>query len=153
MNRLNKEASVVEEINGVRCAIVEKNAPPDRVEFLKKLLEHNGYVVMVAQTPAPAAKPTPKPIASAHPSPEGAVKVSPGGGDLEGAPPPPLPPPPPPPVAPNTFSIGVTNISFHAMLAVYERSFFTPEGKIVSIAYWNQEPEMEVELYWERRTK
>ena len=147
MNRLNKEASVVEEINGVRCAIVEKNAPPDRVEFLKKLLEHNGYVVMVAQTPAPPAKPAPKPTAPSN-SPEGGgsapILVPPSG--ERGL-------PPPPPVAPNTFSVGVRNISFHAMLAVYERSLFSPGGKIVSIAYWNQEPEKEEELYWERRTK
>ena len=148
MNRLSKEGSVVEEINGVRCAIVEKNVEPERVGFLKKLLEHNKFTVMIAQTPPPPAKPAPKPVAS-HPNPipvEGAVKVSPGGGDLEGA------SPPPPPVAPNTFTVGVTNIAFHAMLAVYERSLFTPEGKIVSIAYWNQEPEKETELYWERRS-
>ena len=141
MNRLSKEGSVVEEINGVRCAIVEKNVEPARVEFLKKILEYNKFTVMVAQTPAPPAKPLPKPPAPVV------------GADGQVIPPPPLPPPPPPPVAPNTFTVGVTNISFHAMLAVYERSLFTTEGKIVSIAYWNQEPEKESELYWERRTK
>jgi hypothetical protein len=36
---------------------------------------------------------------------------------------------------------------------VYERSLFTPEGKVVSIAYWNQEQEKAGELYWERRAK
>ena len=32
-----------EELNGVKCAIVEKNAPKERVEFLKELLEFNRY--------------------------------------------------------------------------------------------------------------
>lgn len=135
MNRLNTEGHSVEEINGVRCSIVEKNVSPDRTEFLKKLLEHNGYTVMIAQTPPPPAKPAPKPA------------IGPDGQPL---PAPPLPPPPP---APNTFTVGVTNISFHTMLAVYERALFTPEGKRVSIAYWNQEPEKAERLYWERRKK
>lgn len=141
MNRLNKEGHIVEEVNGTRCSIVEKNCPPERVEFLKKLLELNGYTVLVAQTLAPPAKPAPKPPAPVM------------GPDGQPLPVPPPPPPPPPPVAPNTFTVGVTNISFHPMLAVYERSLFTPEGKPVSIAYWNQEPEKTEELYWERRIK
>lgn len=144
MNRLSKEGSSVEEINGVRCAIVEKNVSPERVEFLKKLLEHNKYTVITASTPPPLVKPAPKPTAPSN-SPEGGgntpVLVPPSG--EEGG----LPP------APSTFTIGVTNISFHAMLLIYERSLFTPEGKIVSIAYWNQETEKEGELYWQRRKK
>ena len=143
MNRLSSEAHVVEELNGVRCSIVEKNVSPERVEFLKKLLEHNGFTVMTAPTPPPPVK---KPVASPQPPPaEGAVKVSPIGGDVEGV----VPPPPPP--APSTFTVGVTNIAFHPMLAVYERSLLTPEGKTVSIAYWNQESEKEGEVYWQRR--
>jgi hypothetical protein len=141
MNRLSKEGHIVEEIGGVRCSVAEKNVPPDRVEFLKKLLECNGFTVMVAQTPAPPAKPAPKP-------PPPVV-----GPDGQVVPPAPLPPPPPPSPAPNTFTVGVTDISFHPMLAVYERSLFTPEGKVVSIAYWNQEPEKEGQLYWERRAR
>lgn len=133
MNRLAKEGHVVEEINGIRCAIVEKNVSPDRTEFLKKLLEHNGYSVMIAQTPPPPAKPAPKPA------------IGPDGLPL------PVPAPPPLPPVPTTFTVGVTNISFHAMLLIYERSLFTVDGKICSIAYWNQEPEKEEELYWQRR--
>ena len=30
-----------EELNGVKCAIVEKNVAPERVSFLKNLLELN----------------------------------------------------------------------------------------------------------------
>lgn len=141
MNRLASEGHVVEELSGVRCSIVEKNVPPERVEFLKKLLEHNGYTVLVAQTPPPPAKPAPK-----APAPV----IGPDGQPVAVAPP---PPPPPPPPAPNTFTVGVTNITFHVMLAVYERSLYTLENNPVSIAYWNQEPEKAEQLYWERRTK
>jgi hypothetical protein len=49
-----------EELNGVKCGIVEKNVSPARVEFLKKILEYNRYTVVVAPTPAPKAAP-PKP--------------------------------------------------------------------------------------------
>jgi len=144
MNRLSSEGHVVEELGGVRCSIVEKNASPERVEFLKKLLEYNKLQVITAPTPPPPVKPAPKPI---PPKPV----IDPVTGEalpVVAAPP---PPPPPAPVGPPTFTIGVTNISFHSMLAVYERSLSTPEGKVVSIAYWNQEPEKKGELYWERR--
>jgi len=136
MNRLAKEGHVVEEINGVRCSIVEKNVAPDRVEFLKKLLEHNGFTVVAAPTPPPPQKPAPKPIVPA------------AGAEVQVP-----PPPPPPPPLPSTFTVGVTDISFHPMLAVYERSLLTTENNVVSIAFWNQEPEKEGELYWERRNK
>ena len=135
MNRLNKEGHIVEEINGVRCSIVEKNVSPERTEFLKSLLSHNGFSVIVAQTPPPPPKPAPKPTL---------------GPDGQPLPTPPLPLPPP---TPDTYTIGVTDISFHPMLAVYERSLRTPEGKIVTIAYWNQEAAVENELYWNRRVK
>ena len=141
MNRLNKEGHIVEELNGTRCSIVEKNVAPERMEFLKRLLEHNGYTVIVAQTPAPPAKPAPKPPAPVM------------GTDGQPLPAVPLPPPPPLPVAPNTFTVGITDISFHTMLAIYERSLYTQEGKPISIAYWNQEIEKGDELYLMRRQK
>ena len=136
MNRLTKEGHVVEELNGVRCAIVEKLVSPERVEFLKKLLEHNGYSVVIAGTPPPPVKPAPKPAAPA-PGTEGQAVVP--------------PPPPPPPPAPTTFTVGVTDITFHPMLAVYERSLLTSEDEVVSISYWNQEPSVKDELYWAKR--
>lgn len=148
MNRLASEGHVVEELNGVRCSIVEKNASLERVEFLKKLLEHNGFEVVTAPTPPPPVKPAPKPVA-----PKPVIDPVTGEAVPAAAVPPPPPPPPPAPVGPPTFTIGVTNISFHPMLAVYERSLKTSEGKVVSIAYWNQETEKRDELYWERRVK
>jgi hypothetical protein len=45
---LNKGKHIVEEIDGVRCSLVEKGVSPERTEFLKKLLELNGYTVKVA---------------------------------------------------------------------------------------------------------
>ena len=44
---LNKIKPVVEEIDGVRCIVVESGINEDRLSFLKKLLEHNGYTVKV----------------------------------------------------------------------------------------------------------
>ena len=43
-----KAKHIVEEINGVRCTIVEKGATQPRVDFLKDLLEFNKFEVLVA---------------------------------------------------------------------------------------------------------
>ncbi len=40
---------LVEEIDGVRCSVVEKNVSRERMEFLKKLLELNNYEVKVEE--------------------------------------------------------------------------------------------------------
>jgi hypothetical protein len=40
---------IVEEINGIRCTIVEKGITSDRVNFLKDLLEFNKLEVVVAE--------------------------------------------------------------------------------------------------------
>lgn len=45
---LNKGKHIVEEIDGVRCSLVEKGISPERADFLKKLLELNGYTVKLA---------------------------------------------------------------------------------------------------------
>lgn len=47
---LNKIKPVIEEFEGVRCAVVEKEMSADRAAFLTQLLEHNGYTVMRAET-------------------------------------------------------------------------------------------------------
>ena len=102
-----------EELNGVKCAIVEKFATEDRVSFLKELLEFNGYEVVVVPSPPPKAAPAPK--------------VS------EGETPPPPPPPPP-----TTFTVGVTNIFFNPTNAVFGRLLKRKGGHIVTPAYWLQ---------------
>jgi len=45
---LNKGKHIVEEIDGVRCSVVETGATTERIEFLKKLLELNNYTVKTA---------------------------------------------------------------------------------------------------------
>ena len=46
---LNKGKHIVEEIDGVRCSLVEKGISAQRTDFLRKILELNGYTVKVAQ--------------------------------------------------------------------------------------------------------
>jgi len=104
-----------EELDGVKCGIVEKNVSPARVEFLKKLLEFNHFTVVVVPTPAPkaAAAPAPKPGEEA------------------------VPPPPPPP-APTTFTVGVTDYTFNPINAIFGRLLKAPDGTAVTLAYWEQ---------------
>ena len=44
---LNKAGHVVEEIEGIRCSIAEKDCSNERAAFLKQLLELNGYEVKI----------------------------------------------------------------------------------------------------------
>ena len=121
-----------EELEGVKCSIVEKNVSPARVEFLKKLLELNGFTVVVVKSPPPKAAP----VKPAAPLKEGEVA------------PPPAPAPPPPP---ETFTVGVTDLSFDPVTAVYNRQLKTADKKIVDIYYWKQEVDSPKEKwYWEK---
>ena len=116
-----------DELDGVKCAIVERNVSPDRVQFLKSLLEFNGYTVVVVPTPPPkVVAPPPKP-AVVIPEGETAQPIQ-----TEAAP---LPPPPP---APETFTVGVTNVAFNATNAIFGRLLRTPHGHVVTMAYWEQ---------------
>lgn len=107
-----------EELNGIKCAIVEKNASPQRVEFLKKLLEFNGYTVVVAPSPPPKVAAAPKPAATDQPTEQPVAET--------------------PPPAPETFTIGVTHVAFNATNAIFGRLLTTPDGHIVTLAYWQQ---------------
>ena len=111
-----------EELGGVKCAIVEKNASKGRVAFLKDLLEFNDFQVIVVPSPPPKATPPPKPVAPA----EGATEALP------------QPQPEPLPPLPETFSIGVTNLAFNPTNAIFGRLLKTKEGHIVTQAYWYQ---------------
>lgn len=42
-----------EELDGIKCGIVEKLVSPERLAFLKDLLGYNGYVVVAVPSPAP----------------------------------------------------------------------------------------------------
>lgn len=109
-----------EELDGIKCAIVEKNATPERVAFLKELLEYNSFKVVVATTPPPKAAPAPKPVTTTDGT---AAPVA-------------APPPPPPP--PSTFTVGVTNVAFNPTNAIYGRLLHTKNGHVVTPAYWLQ---------------
>ena len=112
-----------EELGGIKCAIVEKNASKERVAFLKDLLEYNAFEVVVVASPPPKAPAPPKP---APPPAEG----TPAQPEL---PPEPLPPPPP-----ETFSIGVTNLAFNPTNAIFGRLLKTKDGQVVTQTYWYQ---------------
>ena len=51
---LNKGKHLVEEFDGVRCTVVEKGLTAERAQFLKNILEHNGYEVKTAPDTDPA---------------------------------------------------------------------------------------------------
>jgi hypothetical protein len=97
---------IVEEIDGVRCTVVESGINEKRMEFLKNLLSVNKYEVKVEQM----AKKDENEL----------VK----------------------------YKIGVTDIIFHPMIAIYERKIFTAEGLVVSPQYWFQETEEIKPYYW-----
>jgi hypothetical protein len=116
-----------EELGGIKCAIVEKNASKERVAFLKDLLEHNQFEVVVVPSPPPKVAPPPKP----------AVPTEGTAAPTEGAAAPPPPPEPTPP-QPETFTIGVTNLAFNPTNAIFGRLLKTKEGHVVTQAYWYQ---------------
>ena len=47
------------------------------------------------------------------------------------------------------FTIGVTDLVFNPVIAVYEMSLKTPDGKKVSPAYWEQYTTESKDEYWE----
>ena len=105
---------ISEDLDGIKCVIVEKNVSPERVAFLKPLLEYNYLTVVVV--PSPPAK-----------------VAAPAAATEEGAVPPPTAPP-----APETFTVGVTNMLFNTTNAIYGRLLSTPDGHVVTAAYWQQ---------------
>ncbi|MFZ1323134.1 MAG: hypothetical protein WAT71_16365 [Ignavibacteria bacterium] len=50
--------------------------------------------------------------------------------------------------APDTFIIGVTDIVFNPVIAVYQRTLLTHDGKIVTAPYWKQLTEESKGWYW-----
>lgn len=101
-----KAKHIVEEINGVRCTVVEKGATQKRVDFLKDLLEFNKFEVTISEDKKETED------------------------------------------APTLFTIGVTDLVFNPVIAVYELSLKTPDGKRVSPAYWDQKTTECVDEYW-----
>jgi hypothetical protein len=106
-----------EDLDGIKCGIVEKEVPAERVEFLKKILEYNGFTVIAVPSPAPKA--SAKPIVKK----EGEE---------------PAPPAAEEPKLPETFTVGVTDYTFNPINAIFGRFLKTPNGHIVTLAYWQQ---------------
>ncbi len=109
-----------EELDGVKCGIVEKNVSPERVAFLKKILEYNKFTVVVVPSPPPkvAAAPVVKTAEGEEvPAPVESVPV----------------------IAPETFTVGVTDYTFNSINAIFGRLLKTPDGHIVTLAYWHQQ--------------
>ena len=114
-----------EDLNGVKCAVVEKNASQQRVDFLKSLLELNGFTVVVVPSPPPKAAPSAKPaegeVAVAEPSTPNPVRPGHPGGPT-----------------PLTFTVGVTDVRFNVTNALMGRMLKTKDGHIVTVDYWQQ---------------
>ena len=109
-----------EDLDGVKCAIVEKNASTERVAFLKPLLELNKYTVIVV------ASPPPKPAPAAPKAP----------GSAESTTQPIFEPQTP---LHETFTSGVTDVTFNPTNAIFGRLLRTRDGHVVTLAYWHQQ--------------
>lgn len=108
---LTKGKHIVEEINGIRCTIVEKGTKKERVDFLKELLETNKFEVKVSEDKKPDNSDE------------------------------------------TTYTIGVTDIMFNPVYAIYERTLLSKEGKKISPAYWNQVSDTVDLRYWRKPRK
>ena len=105
-----------DELDGVKCGIVEKSVLPERVSFLKKILEYNSFTVVVVPSPPPKAAPVAKPA-------EGEENPAPVQ---------------PEPLIPETFTVGVTDYTFNTINAIFGRLLKTSDGQVVTLAYWEQ---------------
>ncbi len=106
---------LLEELDGVRCIVVEKNLTPERVAFLKPLLEYNHLTVVVV--PSAPAKVVPSALVT-----EGEITAAVP--EIE---------------VPKTFTMGVTNMLYNPINAVFGRLLRTPDGHTVTPAFWQQE--------------
>ena len=104
-----------EELGGVKCAVVEKNASKERAEFLERILGYNHFTVIVV----PSAPPKTPAVKPAEPLAETAAAI-------------------PSISAPETFTIGVTDVMFNPVNAIFGRLLKAPGGHIITLAYWNQ---------------
>jgi len=95
------------EIDGTKVTFVEKNVPEERKDFLVKLLEHNGFEVLVQEVKKKKEE------------------------------------------DPQLYNVGVTDLVFNPVIWVYDRKLRTPDGRIVSPAYWLQKSEDTKPQYWE----
>jgi len=114
-----------EDLDGVKCAIVEKQVSEERAKFLEQLLTFNGYTVIVQPV---AVKPPP---------------AAPAGEEVAV---------PEEPVV-QLFTVGVTDVTFNPINAIFGRLLRTPGGQVVTLAYWKgKETEAQDQVpYFENR--
>ena len=124
---LTKGKHIVKEMDNVLCTVVESGISIERMNFLKGLLEFNKFEVK-----------TEKDEAKVKTDPKGEAEVK-----AEGK------------IAPqvDTYTIGVTDLVFNPMIAVYENSLHKPIGEKVSPAYWNQQTERVDLPYYDYRKR
>ena len=118
-----------EELNGVKCAIAEKNASKERADFLKQILEYNQYTVIIVPSPPAKVAPTPvaRPAAVATTGAETTIDAAIA-----------IPAAIPASIGPETFTVGVTDVTFNPTNAIFGRLLKAPGGHIVTLAYWQQ---------------
>jgi len=92
----------IEEINGIRCSVIEKGISSERADFIKSILESSGL--------------------------ETALFTDPN----------------------EKIIIGVTDITFNLIHALYSRKLFTATKEVVTPAIWYQKIQHEG-FYWEYR--
>jgi len=105
-----------EELDGVKCGVVEKNVQLERANFLKELLIFNGFNVVIIPSPPPKNAPVVAPK-------EGEETI------IETV------------ALPITYTIGVTDFTFNSINAIFGRLLKTMRGNVVTQAYWNQKEE------------
>ncbi len=104
---LNIAQHIIEVIDNVRCSIVEKGISPERMKFLKNILEVNGYEVKFEKMET-----------------EDNTEL---------------------------YKIGVTDVSFNPIIAIYQHGIKTANNKLVTPAFWNQtEKTPDDKYYWEK---
>ena len=101
-----KAKHIVEELSGQRCTIIEKGIAKKRAYFLKELLSHNKFEVVVEE------------VAKTEESTE------------------------------QLYNIGVTDLVFNPVIAVYEMALKTLKGEPVTAPFWNQESSESIKEYW-----
>lgn len=109
---------LIDDFNGVNCSIVEKDIIIERVNFLKDLLEQNGFEVKFKKIENPNIAP------AASDS-----NVSLQTNEIK-------------------YILGVTDITFNPAIAVYERKLKTNDNKIVTPFYWKHQKHHTESWYW-----
>jgi hypothetical protein len=123
-----------EDLDGVKCAVVEAGVSQERVDFLKPLLEGNGFTVIVVEKAAAAVKTAA--AANTAAAAAGAVdETAAAAGDTAAA-------GEEKEALPALYTIGVTDVSFNSTNAIYGRLLRTREGNVVTMAYWLQKEQV-----------